>query len=327
MTVQEVRRYLARRTRIGRKTVQCLLADSRRAVRLLGEHSRARLRAEQRERRRLRRLGEIEKELYACGVERVIGVDEAGRAPFAGPVVAAAVVLPPAARIKHLDDSKRLDEPTREALFEEIRACAEDWAVGVASPRAIDLVNIYQASVAAMRLAVAGLRPTTVEALERGAIAGDHPAELALLIDGRRIRDFPYPHRALVDGDARCRSIAAASILAKVTRDRLMRSLHESRPEYNFRSNKGYGTSEHLRGIRRHGLCEYHRRSFAPVWDLGESGSSEFRLWQEEILHCEDAVRLEEIEATLQPLEEAFLPQEFRTLTRLLRVAHTRMVG
>jgi ribonuclease HII len=311
MTVDQVRRYLGRRVRVGRKTVDCLLADSRSAVRGMGQIWRSRLRAEIRERRRLRRLGQIESELYAAGARAVVGVDEAGRAPFAGPVVAAAVVLPPDARIKHLDDSKRLDEPTRERLFDEIRQTAIDWGIGVASPRAIDTVNIYQASVAAMRLAVSALSAT----------------EFTLLIDGRRIRDFPYQHRAIVDGDARCRSIAAASVLAKVTRDRLMRSLHDRCPQYNFTSNKGYGTSEHLRGIRNHGLCVYHRRSFAPVWDLGESGSPEFRLWQEEILHCEDISRLGEIAEEVHGLEGSMLPQELRTLIRLVRLAEQRMLG
>jgi ribonuclease HII len=309
MTVEQVRRYVSRRARVGQKTVECLLADPRGAVRALGIVCRTRLRAEQRERRRLRRLGEIEDELYASGVERVVGVDEAGRAPFAGPVVAAAVMLPRGLRIKHLDDSKRLDEPTRDRLFDEIRACALDWAVGIASPRAIDAINIYHASTAAMRLAVAGLEA----------------AEFTLLIDGRRIREFPYPHRALVNGDARCRSIAAASVIAKVTRDRLMRSLHAGYPQYNFLCNKGYGTAEHLRSIRTHGICAYHRRSFAPVWDLGESGSPEFRLWQEEILHCEDEMRMRELSEELQELGKSLLPQEFRTLIRLMQLAGQRL--
>ncbi|MFN2433655.1 MAG: ribonuclease HII [Gemmatimonadota bacterium] len=331
MTVEEVRRYLSRRRRIGGKTVTALLSDRRRAVRLLGEVCRTRLRSQARERRRLARLGEIERQLYETGVERVVGVDEAGVSPFAGPVVAAAVVLPREARIAALDDSKRLDEPTRDRLFDEIRARAVDWAVGIASPRAIDTFNIYRAAVAAMRLAIGGLEAATRTGLERPEPGEDGPAGApprpALLLDGRRIRNFPYAHRAIVHGDARCRSIAAASILAKVTRDRLMRSLHEIHPDYNFSSNKGYGTSEHLDGIRRHGLCAYHRRTFAPVWDLGESGSPEFRLWQEEILHCEDGERLREIDDTLQPLQPAFLPQEFRTLTRLLRLAQGRLRG
>lgn len=327
MTVEGVRRYLARRKRVGRKTVRALLADERRAVRALGQVCAARMRAEARERRRLTRLGEIERELHAQGVRWVVGVDEAGRSPFAGPVVAAAVVLPHDARIRRLNDSKQLDEPTREELFDEVRAVALDWAVGVASPRAIDAVNIYRASVEAMRLAVAGLNDEVRPSFQglSADVEDRERSELVLLIDGRRIRDFPYPHRALVHGDARCRCIAAASVLAKVTRDRLMRSLHEAHPQYNFLSNKGYGTSEHLDGIRRHGLCAYHRRTFAPVWDLGEPGSPEFRLWQDEISRCEELDRCGELERTLEELEDAFLPQEFRTLTRLLRLARQRL--
>jgi ribonuclease HII len=319
MTVEGVRRYLSRRARVGRKTVDALLADPRAAVRLQGGVFLARLRAEARERRRLGRLGRIEDALRAEGFDRIVGVDEAGRAPFAGPVVAAAVVLPPGCRIRDLDDSKKLDEPTRERLFDEVRERALEWSIGASSPAAIDALNIYRASVEAMRLALDGLA--------RGAPPADAPEEgggTAVLVDGRRIRGFPYRHRALVDGDARCRSIAAASVLAKVARDRLMRALDEDHPHYRFRSNKGYGTSEHLDGIRAHGLCAYHRRTFAPVWDLGESGTPEFRMWQEEILRCEEAARLREIGEELRALESALLPQEFRTLVRLLRVAETR---
>ncbi len=313
MTVDQLRRYLLRRARVGRKTVDALLADPRHAVRALGHVFRSRLRAELRERRRVRRLGEIEEQLYAAGAEWVIGVDEAGRAPFAGPVVAAAVILPRGLRIRELDDSKRLDADTRERLFGEIRAAALDWSVGVASPRAIDLVNIYQAAVAAMRLAVSGL-----EAVSGGA-------DFTLLIDGRRIREFPYPHRAIVGGDGRCRAIAAASVVAKVTRDRLMRSLHEAVPQYGFHLNKGYGTPEHVSCIRRHGICAYHRRTFAPVWDLGETGSPEFRLWQQEIVGCEDEERLGELAEEVKGLENSLLPQELRTLTRLLQLASQRL--
>ena len=337
MTVEGVRRYLARRTRVGRRTVDALLADSRAAVRLQGGVFLARLRAEARERRRLCRLGRLEDELYAAGVERIVGVDEAGRAPFAGPVVAAAVVLPRGCRIRGLDDSKKLDEPTRERLFDEVRGRALEWSIGVSSPAAIDALNIYRASVEAMRLALDGLErgaPRAGEAVEDGAPrAGEAVAvkatngRTAVLVDGRRIRGFAYAHRALVDGDARCRTIAAASVLAKVSRDRLMRALHDDFPQYRFRSNKGYGTSDHLDGIRAHGLCAYHRRTFAPVWDLGESGSPEFRLWQEEILRCEEAARLQEMSEQLRALESALLPQEFRTLVRLLRVAESRFAG
>ncbi|MBA2565659.1 MAG: ribonuclease HII [Gemmatimonadetes bacterium] len=311
MTVEQVRSYLSRRARIGRRTVDRLLSDPRNAVRAMGAIFRARLRVEARERRRLQRLCGIERDLYAQGVERVVGVDEAGRAPFAGPVVAAAVVLRPDARIRELDDSKRLDEPTRERLYDEVREAAVDWAVGIASPAAIDAVNIYHASVAAMRLAVAGLEP----------------GSFAILVDGRRIRDFPWPHTAIVGGDGRCRSIAAASVVAKVTRDRLMRSLHGAYPAYRFDANKGYGTADHLRGIRSSGLSPYHRRTFAPVWDLGEAGSAEFRLWQEEILACEDVERLHEMEHDVRSLAGTMLAREMRTIERLLRVASARLEG
>jgi ribonuclease HII len=355
MTVEGVRRYLAGRSRVGRKTVDALLSDPRAAVRLQGGVFLARLRAEARERSRLSRLGRIEDELHAEGFARIVGVDEAGRAPFAGPVVAAAVVLPHGCRIRDLDDSKKLDEPTRERLFDEVRERALEWSIGVASPAAIDALNIYRASVEAMRLALDGLEGgaprADVHPAQDGADeqpeAGDDAVDderiarsgtgadpapgsngsTIVLVDGRRIRNFAYLHRALVDGDARCRSIAAASVVAKVARDRLMRALDEDYPHYRFRSNKGYGTSDHLEGIRAHGLCAYHRRTFAPVWDLGETGTPEFRVWQEEILRCEEAQRLHEIGEELRALESSLLPQEFRTLARLLRVAESRFAA
>lgn len=177
------------------------------------------------------------------------GVDEAGRGPLAGPVVAAAVVLDARAPIRGLNDSKLLTERARERLDREIRARAVCWAVAQASVAEIDAINILQATLLAMRRAVEALSHTP------------H----VVLVDGNRLPVLEMPAEAVVDGDARVKAIAAASILAKVHRDALCRELHEAHPEYGFAAHKGYSTVEHLAALREHGPCPHHRRSFAPV--------------------------------------------------------------
>src|SRR3569623_360793 len=183
---------------------------------------------------------------------RICGVDEAGRGPLAGPVVAAAVILDRKRIPKGLNDSKQLDEETRETLFPQIMERAVAVGVGEASVEEIDMVNIRQATHLAMARAVRAL-----------AVA----AEFAL-VDGNDPPALPCKCDTLVDGDARCVSIAAASIIAKVTRDRLMARLHDEHPGYNWKNNKGYGTPEHYDGLRLHGVTIPHRRSFAPVRNL-----------------------------------------------------------
>jgi ribonuclease HII len=179
----------------------------------------------------------------------VAGVDEAGRGPLAGPVVAAAVILDRRRTPKGLNDSKQLSAHARGALF----PCIMEWAiavgVGEASVDEIDLVNIRQATHLAMARAVRALSVTASFAL----------------VDGNDAPALPCPCDTLIDGDARSVSIAAASIIAKVTRDRMMEALHREHPEFGWLTNKGYGTEEHLRALSRHGATRHHRRSFAPV--------------------------------------------------------------
>jgi ribonuclease HII len=182
----------------------------------------------------------------------ICGVDEAGRGPLAGPVVAAAVILDRSRIPKGLNDSKQLDAETREELFPRIMEMAIAVGVGQASVGEIDLVNIRQATHLAMARAVRAL-----------SVA----AEFAL-VDGNDPPALPCKCDTLVAGDARSVSIAAASIIAKVTRDRLMMRLHDDHPGYNWRSNKGYGTPEHYEGLRLHGATIHHRRSFGPVRNL-----------------------------------------------------------
>ena len=187
-----------------------------------------------------------EKRAGEQGFSAVCGIDEAGRGPLAGPVCAAAVILPPDCDIPGINDSKKLSEKKREALFPVIQEKALAFGIGWATAEEIDRVNILQATFLAMARAVEAL-PT--------------PADYAL-VDGNRMPPLPIPGETIVKGDATSASIAAASILAKVSRDRLLRRLDEEHPEYGFAKHKGYGTKAHYEAIRKYGLLPEHRRSF-----------------------------------------------------------------
>lgn len=187
-----------------------------------------------------------EKRAGEQGFSAVCGIDEAGRGPLAGPVCAAAVILPPDCDIPGLNDSKKLSEKKREVLFPVIQEKALAFGIGWATAEEIDRVNILQATFLAMARAVEAL-PT--------------PADYAL-VDGNRMPPLPIPGETIVKGDATSASIAAASILAKVSRDRLLRRLDEEHPEYGFAKHKGYGTKAHYEAIRKYGLLPEHRRSF-----------------------------------------------------------------
>ncbi len=185
----------------------------------------------------------------------VAGVDEAGRGPLAGPVVAAAVILDDCQPIAGLADSKKLSAARREALYDEIRAKALCCCIAQASVEEIDRLNILQATLLAMQRAVAGLR------LKPGLV----------LVDGNRLPLLEVRAEAIVKGDAKVAAISAASILAKVTRDRGLAQLDRLHPQYGFARHKGYGTPEHLQALRTHGPCPEHRRSFAPVAEAEHS--------------------------------------------------------
>jgi ribonuclease HII len=188
----------------------------------------------------------------------VAGVDEAGRGPLAGPVVAAAVILDDLHPIHGLADSKTLSARRREALFDEIRAKALACCIAESSVDEIDRLNILQATLLAMRRAVQGLRllPHRV------------------VVDGNRLPVLAMPAAAIVQGDSKVPAISAASILAKVHRDRLCQDLHAAHPAYNFAGHKGYPTVEHLAALRQHGACPAHRRSYAPVRAVIEAGAA-----------------------------------------------------
>jgi ribonuclease HII len=191
----------------------------------------------------------LEIRLADCGMGLVAGVDEAGRGPLAGPVVASAVILDRRTAPEGINDSKKLCERARARLFDAIRSTAVAVGVGVVSPEVVDRSNIVGATLEAMTTAVRSL-----------GVAPD-----CVVVDGKNLPQLSVPTIALVQGDARCLSVAAASIIAKVTRDRIMREMDEVYPHYAFARNKGYGTRDHLEALRRYGPSKIHRFSFAPV--------------------------------------------------------------
>lgn len=191
-------------------------------------------------------LWTLENEIYDSGVELLCGVDEAGRGPLAGPVCAAAVILPRGLEIDGLNDSKKLSEKKREALFDVICDSAVSYGIAFASVDEIESMNILNAAMLAMNRAIEKLDP-------RPALA---------LIDGNRSSGITVPSRCVVKGDAKCADIAAASVLAKVTRDRYMLEMADKYPQYHFEKHKGYGTKLHYEALREYGPCEIHRPSF-----------------------------------------------------------------
>ncbi len=194
-------------------------------------------------------LYKYEEELYDDGYHLICGVDEAGRGPLAGPVVVAACILPPFLRIKGINDSKQLTAKKREELYKIIIKEAIAYKVVFVPVEDVDNLNIYQATKKGMLEAIRGLSQTP-----------DH-----VLIDAMPLGELELPHQSIVHGDARCASIAAASILAKVTRDQYMEKMDVKYPNYGFKKHKGYGTKAHLEALEKYGPCEIHRRTYSPV--------------------------------------------------------------
>lgn len=202
----------------------------------------------------------IEKALRVEKGPLIAGIDEVGRGPLAGPVVACAVVMPPDQRaIRGVDDSKKLNAEERERLASRILETAVSVGIGAASVREIDRVNIYHANVIAMR-----------RALRRLKVKPDH-----VVVDGKSIRTLGWDHTAIVGGDAKCYSIACASIIAKVTRDRVMRALARRYPGYRWENNVGYSTQAHFEGLAAQGVTPHHRKSFIPIAQLSLDFSGE----------------------------------------------------
>ena len=242
-------RHVAEGRPLPREIEDALRADPRAGARTLLAAIEKRRFSRRAEGQRLRKMLIFEQALWTQGIVHVAGVDEAGMSPLAGPVYAGAVVFHPGSRIAHVDDSKKLDPKQREELAIEIKETAAAWAVGFATHEEIDTINIYWAGLLAMRRAVEGL--------------GVRPQHI--LLDARLLKDVPIPQERLYKGDARSLSIAAASILAKTTRDAEMRALDETYPGYGFAKHKGYPVKEHVAALDRLGACPVHRRSFGPV--------------------------------------------------------------
>lgn len=234
---------------ISDEMLQSLAADPRSGVKKLGLSLIKKKEQQQAELVRLDRLFQYEDEARSKGIELIAGVDEAGRGPLAGPVVAGTVILPARVRLFGLNDSKLLTPAQRERLYLEIADTALDWGIGVASSEEIDSINIYQATMLAMKRALGALK----------ILPG------LVLVDGAGVPKTKFAQRPIVGGDGLSASIAAASIMAKVTRDRLMLEYHQLYPDYGFDAHKGYGTRGHLAALNSFGPCFIHRRSFFPV--------------------------------------------------------------
>ncbi|MFK7896769.1 MAG: ribonuclease HII [Myxococcota bacterium] len=231
--------------------IERLAGDPRAGAQAIAKSARGAIASARRETARMADLIALRDELAARGVEGIAGVDEVGVGPLAGPVVAGAVVLPETFSLVGLDDSKKVRPARRETLSKEIHACALGVGIGEVPVEEIDQIGIYNASLEAMRRAVASLGRT---------ITLGH-----LLVDARKVPGIDVPQTSIIKGDSKDASIAAASIVAKVHRDRHMKNLGERYPAYGFEQHMGYGTAVHMEALEREGPCPAHRRSFAPV--------------------------------------------------------------
>ncbi|MET3698003.1 RNase HII [Bacillus oleivorans] len=250
-SIQEIKRQLEKTSSPKDPFIKELQSDSRKGVQTLLEGFMKRIEKEKQKKAQFKKLSSYERYYRKQGYRAIAGIDEAGRGPIAGPVVASAVILSEKAYIPGLNDSKQLSEAKREELFELIHNSAIAIGVGMIHSNEIDEINIYWAAQKAMLDAVQHLE--------------QQPD--FLLIDAMPLTT-PYPSESIIKGDAKSISIAAASIVAKVTRDRYMIQLEQKFPGYGFDKHKGYGTAEHIEAIRRLGLISEHRRSFAPTMDF-----------------------------------------------------------
>lgn len=250
LTVVQIRSLVEETDTLTDEEITALMADERISVQRLGSsvHRRQRVLAQKSfNQRRLYRVRDL---LYQRGYRQIAGIDEAGRGPLAGPVVAAAVILPPGMACLGIRDSKQLSEAQREHLYSEIEKTAIAVGIGIVEPRRIDELNIHHAALEAMGKAIATLEPRPD----------------VCLIDGRfTIKDLSLLQRPVVSGDRRVDVIAAASIVAKVIRDRIMVKMDSRYPQYGFAEHKGYPTNQHLEALKTYGPCSIHRSSFAPV--------------------------------------------------------------
>jgi ribonuclease HII len=303
LSIGEIRRrFLQGGEGISGQLLARLRKDPRQGVRRIHDTLKKRLESEREERTRLDSMLNFERVLWKTGITRIAGVDEAGVGPLAGPVVAAAVVFAPGTEIEGVDDSKRLDPERREELADQIRATAAGVAVGVADVGDVDRLNVYHAAILAMRRAV--------EALP------ERPQHL--LIDAREIAGLDIPQNPFEKGDGINFSIAAASIVAKTHRDRLMVELDRRYPEYGFVRHKGYGTREHQEAIRAHGPCPVHRASFGFVRELCGEFSERFYALRDQLGAADTREELARFEDALGEARDALPEEEYRKLRLML---------
>ena len=253
-TIKEIKEELAKITELENPLFKKFEKDSRTGVQKEIKKRKKSIQAEIDENLRLEAMLSYEKELYAQGISLIAGVDEVGRGPLAGPVVAAAVILPKDCKIKGLNDSKKIPKKKHEEMYQAVLDQALAVGLGIMDNQTIDRVNIYEATKLAMAEAVAQLK-----------IKPDY-----LLIDAMKL-DLPLPQQSIIKGDANSLSIAAASIVAKVTRDKMMAEFDQVYPGYDFAQNAGYGTKLHLEGLEKYGITPIHRRSFEPIKSMTNS--------------------------------------------------------
>ena len=303
LSVEDIRRrYLEGAEPVSAQILTRLQRDKRQGVQKLYASLRKRFEREREERLRLDAMRHFERVLWKSGVQDIAGVDEAGVAPLAGPVVAAAVVFPPGTDIPGIDDSKKLDAATRAAMAAEIRAKASGVAVGIATVAEIDEINIYHASLLAMRRAVEGLprRPQHV------------------LVDARTVPGIDMPQNAFNKGDGLNFSIAAASIIAKTARDAMMEALDREYPGYGFAGHKGYPTPEHREAFLKLGPCAVHRMSFPVIHEmLGEYTPAFYEL-KAKLFAAQAREDLGQFEAGLKARMASLTEPECRKLRLLL---------
>ncbi len=254
-TIKEVKAQLALIDSLDSPVWAQLAKDERSGVQAAIQKRQKELEKEAAEDARLEAMLSYEKALYEKGLDWIAGIDEVGRGPLAGPVVAAAVILPKGCKIRYLNDSKKIPKTKHEAIYQEVLERAVAVGVGIKDATVIEQVNIYQATKLAM-----------LDALNKLGLTPQH-----LLIDAMKL-DTPIPQQSIIKGDANSLSIAAASIVAKVTRDRLMADYDQTYPGYGFAKNAGYGTAEHLERLSKHGITPIHRKTFEPIKGMVERG-------------------------------------------------------
>jgi ribonuclease HII len=251
LTIAEAARQLENSKDENDPFLKQILQDERKGVQQLIEKWRKKIAEEQRSKEKFLEMSTYEIKWRSRGFELIAGIDEVGRGPLAGPVAAAAVILPADFFLAGINDSKKLSEKKRLEYDDIIRREALAFSVSMIDANEIDEINIYEAAKKAMKAAIVSLQPKPD----------------FLLIDAMKL-EIPYPSESIIKGDAKSISIAAASIIAKVERDKLMKEISLEYPNYHFQQNMGYGTKEHINAIQQHGITPYHRKSFAPIKDI-----------------------------------------------------------